>query len=124
LRSRGRIIPDLLRGATRGCDRACPSESLLSALGTDDPATALLERLRHLHLPAFAPFRLLAVIPVPERSTYKVAEASWNRDKCTVIEHATGPSCFVSSGIGDPLVKPRIALFQKMVVGEASGSAD
>lgn len=100
LTSRGVIIPRLfsLAGSSR----------------------SVFEALKHLHtfdLNRFAPFRLVAVAPSddPELQGFVAVEACWDRAELTTREHPPGPACFVSSGLGDPLVKPRITLFNELV---------
>ena len=82
--SRGTIIPSVLHHA--------------------DPADAI-DALPELDLTRFAPFRLLAV------GAGEMRIASWDRDTLTSRRMALAPSCFVSSGLGDHLVEPRLALF-------------
>ena len=98
--SRGVIIPELLRYA-----------------GETRRVIDVLRLLERLDLPRFAPFRLIGVAPngSPDAQGFLAIEASWNRSELTFHEHAPGPACFVSSGLGDPLVKPRITLFNEMV---------
>jgi hypothetical protein len=82
--SRGTIIPAVLHHA--------------------DPADAI-DALAELDLTRYAPFRLLAV------GAGAMRIASWDRDALTSRHMALAPSCFVSSGLGDHLVEPRLALF-------------
>jgi len=100
LLSRGLIIPRLMASAS-------PGQGSVEVMG-------LLERFE---LGRFAPFRLIGVSlsEKADRQGFLAVEASWNRRELTVQEHAPGPACFVSSGLGDPLVKPRIKLFNETV---------
>jgi hypothetical protein len=82
--SRGTIIPAVLHSA--------------------DPSGAI-DALAELDLARYAPFRLLAV------GAGEMRIASWDRDALTSRQMALAPSCFVSSGLGDHLVEPRLALF-------------
>lgn len=105
LRSRGKIIPTLI--------------------DSNGPAEAI-DRVRSLDLDRFAPFRLLAVgLPTARLSgrvpSFCAMEATWDRTSVSVLEHRAGHLCLVSSGLGDPLVKPRLALFDKMLRPLADG---
>jgi hypothetical protein len=93
LRSRGLIIPSLLG-----------SES----------AEAVMSRLERVALRQYAPFRLLAIGSSPESP---IAEARWDRSALQVRWHDPGAVCFVSSGLGDHLVTPRLELFEELVAG-------
>ncbi len=90
---------------------------LFSLAGASRSLTEVFRRLDVFDLMRFAPFRLIAVAPSndPCQQGFAAVEASWNRSELVLREHAPGPACFVSSGLGDPLVKPRIALFNRMV---------
>jgi hypothetical protein len=90
LRSRGLIIPELLR--------SCDAEHAVRSLAAMD-----LER--------FAPFRLLAVSGREPRS----AELRWDRTELTV-SWQEGPLCLASSGLGDSRVLKRLDLFEDLVV--------
>jgi hypothetical protein len=99
LRSRGLIIPELI-------DRDDAPEAI-AALDEDE-------------LGVFAPFRLLACDRAPSGAT-RILEADWNRRRLRVQRHET-PCCFVSSGLGDSLVLPRLPLFDR-TVRDADASA-
>jgi hypothetical protein len=88
LRSRGLLIPDLA---------ALPS------------APAVADALESMAMMRFAPFRLLAV------DNAGVIEARWDRDALTIARHPMAPLCFVSSGMGDHLVEPRLGLFAQWI---------
>lgn len=107
--SRGVIIPRLfeLAGATRS-------------------VVDVLKHLDGFDLNRFAPFRLVGVAPTPEadQGGFTAVEAIWDRRGLVLREHPPGPACFVSSGLGDPLVKPRITLFNEMVRAARSPLAD
>jgi hypothetical protein len=115
--SRGIIIPRLFGEVGAGATGA-GLDMLMRALGKFD-------------LPRFAPFRLVGVEPVEEGADpeggdgavrgwgFRVREARWDRRELTCEAAEPGPVCFVSSGLGDPLVKPRLALFNAMVRGES-----
>lgn len=109
LESRGVIIP-----------------RLFSLAGASHSLTDVLERLETFDLNRFAPFRLVAVRPSRDsgQQGFVAVEASWDRAEFIVREHPPGPACFVSSGLGDPLVKPRIALFNRMVRAAKSPLAE
>lgn len=83
--SRGHLIPSLSECAT--------SEQAMHALG-------------RMSLARFAPFRLVAA------DFAEVGVARWDRERLTVERRPLGPMCLVSSGLGDHLVEPRLALFE------------
>jgi hypothetical protein len=99
LRSRGLVIPHLLGAG-----------SLAAVAGE-------LSRMRLRH---YAPFRLVGVEP-PASGDLLVLEARWDRTRLDIAWHAGLPSCFVSSGLGDALVAPRLDLFEDMVVCPGAG---
>jgi hypothetical protein len=93
--SRGLVIPRLigargLEGAMRGLERM--------ALGR------------------FAPFRLVGIEVGEGGEGGWIAEARWDGERLGIVWHAGPPMCFVSSGLGDSLVLPRLELFEEMVV--------
>lgn len=92
MRSRGTIIPQLIGSAT-------PDEAI--------------ERLGHLELDAYVPFRLVAAGVVD--GVPLVANAAWDRASLRVTLAANPPVCFASSGMGDELVQPRYPLFDDIV---------
>lgn len=95
LRSRGLLIPDLI--------------------GMED-AESVVERIRDESLELFAPFRLLAISPAHRGREARVAEVRWDRRAVGTAWHGGLPQCFVSSGLGDARVTPRLDLFESMVV--------
>ncbi len=85
--SRGRLIPRLLE---------------------EDAAEDAFARLeRDFDLDAFAPFRLVAV------DENGVHSAVWDRERSLRPQRPSACACFVSSGLGDHLVAPRIELFNR-----------
>jgi hypothetical protein len=92
LRSRGLVIPSLIAAA--------------------DAADAM-GALQELDLDAFAPFRLVAVDA--RGSGVRMIEARWDREELALAQPVRPPACFVSSGLGDALVLPRLDLFQAQV---------
>lgn len=93
--SRGKIIPGLaMLGGVEG----------------------VLAGVRGLELDRYAPFRLLAV-EGGEGEGARVVSASWDRRGLVVEEHRGGGVCLASSGLGDELARPRLELFEGMVVG-------
>jgi len=99
LASRGQIIPRLARAS-----------SWQEAV--DLSSTLLLE--------AYAPFRLLAV----EASAAGLVGAvlRWDRSRLTRGRVGARRCCLVSSGLGDSLVTPRLALFDELVPDAAPTS--
>ncbi|MBC7833593.1 MAG: NRDE family protein [Phycisphaerales bacterium] len=97
LTSRGLIIP-----------------KLLGLSGTAEIARVL----RQSDLDFFAPFRVLAIDPprpTDEGGSITAIEAVWDRLGLRVRRLAAGPLCLVSSGLGDTLAAPRLALFDRML---------
>lgn len=91
LKSRGLVIPSLI-GAPSG-----------------EQAMQALERQS---LKAFAPFRLVAVDATGQE--LDVIEARWDRREIRFTRVPRVPACFVSSGLGDSRVLPRMDLFESM----------
>jgi hypothetical protein len=93
----------------------------------DQPsAEAAAGAVASLNLDAFAPFALLAVdLPHgPPGETTRSESASeqlrafrvrWNRRELVCERYSGSLVCAVSSGLGDDLVQPRLALFESMV---------
>ncbi|MDQ7013919.1 MAG: NRDE family protein [Planctomycetota bacterium] len=90
--SRGSIIPQLI-----GLPDACAA------------AAALAE----LELDRFDPFRLVGV---DRLDGLRIIESRWDGCSLHTVELGAGPACFASSGLGDEHVKPRLPLFEEMVV--------
>lgn len=89
-----------------------PAPEALASRGTIIPrllpcagAPEALSRLHDIDLHRIAPFRLLAV------QTGAIHIAAWDRDALRVESRPLEATCFVSSGLGDHLVEPRLALF-------------
>ncbi|MCC5785377.1 MAG: NRDE family protein [Phycisphaerales bacterium] len=104
LRSRGLLIPELLDRAGGG--------RLQDAFGL----------LEGLDLDAFAPFRLVGTEP-DGRGGVSVFDAVWDRRRLVVSGADTPPACFVSSGLGDSVVRARLPLFERMVGEEPTPEA-
>lgn len=86
--SRGVLIPDLMR-----CD----------------DAGGVMTSLSRTDLDRFASFRLVAA------DARRVMDAYWDRSSLTIRERGVEPVCFVSSGLGDGCVEPRLELFESMM---------
>lgn len=84
--SRGAIIP-----------------AIIGAGASSEAITALAS----LDLERFLPFRLVAA----DREA--IAVGRWDGEALSVERRALAPSCFVSSGLGDALVAPRLELFDR-----------
>ncbi|HYE63066.1 MAG TPA: NRDE family protein [Phycisphaerales bacterium] len=79
------------------------------------PTTAhLLESLRRTDLSLFAPFRLI-VAPRPTEHEEGLWECRWDRQHLTTHRHPRFPVCFVSSGLGDKVVGPRLEMFKRLL---------
>jgi len=94
-------LPEAVQRVSRGL--------IIPALVDAHGPGAALERLGGLALGRFAPFRVVAA----DEST--IADAVWNGSALAVSERGAAPLCFVSSGLGDGLVRPRLDLFDAMV---------
>lgn len=104
IRSRGLVIPHLLGAKSLA---ACAGE------------------LARMPLRHYAPFRLIGVEMASEGRIAgpPVLEARWDRTQLSVAWHPELPLCFVSSGLGDARVVPRLGLFEELVA-EPGPSAD
>lgn len=96
LRSRGELIPALV--GLDGVGR------VMAALGEMD-------------LGGYAPFRLVGVQPTwtEGASDAGVIDLFWDRRELIASTHERLPVCFVSSGLGDSRVRPRLPLFDELV---------
>lgn len=70
------------------------------------------ERWLSRDLKGFAPCRMVGI----DLEDPRILEASWDGRTSRVSWHSGVPACFVSSGLGDHLVAPRLSLFEHMVV--------
>ncbi len=93
-RSRGLIIPGLI--AARGAEEA------MAALSAQD-------------LRDFAPFRLVAA------DTGRISDAQWDGARLSRAAGTLSPRCFASSGLGDAIVRPRLALFESWIADHGEG---
>lgn len=87
--SRGLIVPELIHFRE--------AEHAAAALSGRD-------------LGCFAPFRMVAF---GVREADPVREIAWDRRRVEVRSHERRPLCFVSSGLGDRVVLPRLGLFEE-----------
>lgn len=101
--SRGRIIP---------------------ALVEQPHADAAITTICAMELDRFAPFRLVIVAPdAPSRAWRggsRVHELRWNGVRLDRLPPISPAACFVSSGLGDQIVAPRLELFGARVAPAAS----
>ncbi len=102
LRSRGLLIPELLQQAG------------------DPGLEAVFGLLEGLDLEVFAPFRLVGAEPARRGGGVSVFDAVWDRSRLVVSGADTPPVCFVSSGLGDSVVRERLPLFEELVVESPS----
>ena len=86
-RTRGEIIP-----------------KLTGLLTLDDVATGL----RTMDLHRYRPFRLVAA------TREGLVDFRWDRQRLIETRRPLEPACFVSSGLGDHMVEPRLMLFETM----------
>ena len=90
VRTRGELIPKLI----------------------EEPSVAsVASELRKMPLDRYRPFRLVAM------SREGVIDARWDRRLLVETVRRLEPACFVSSGLGDHFVEPRLMLFESMVRG-------
>jgi hypothetical protein len=90
VRTRGELIPRLIE------------ESSVADVATE---------LRKMPLDRYRPFRLVAM------GREGVIDARWDRRLLVETARRLEPACFVSSGLGDHFVEPRLMLFESMVRG-------
>lgn len=104
--SRGRIIPSLI---------------------THGHADHAVKTLSAMELNRFAPFRLVLVAPDAPRRTWRggalVHELRWDGAALQRLPAVSPAACFVSSGLGDHTVTPRLELFRARVAASASARA-
>lgn len=98
MHSRGEIIPRLI---------------------DSEGAAEAVSRLSGFDLDRFAPFRVVAVGPDRAGRDWNggmvVQEARWDRARLVTRALPAGAACFVSSGLGDSRVTPRLELFRELV---------
>lgn len=75
-----------------------------------------------LALDRFAPFRLVGVMM--EGAAVRVASWRWDRAQLQVETDIVPPACFVSSGLGDERVEPRLSLFRTALESVSDASQD
>jgi hypothetical protein len=113
--SRGAIIPALVRGRAGSPHHAAAVPD------------AWMARLSAMPLHRFRPFRLVVASPdKPSRlwcGAPTLTELRWNGGTLEVLDEHAPPACFVSSGLGDSRVLPRLELFRDLV-GARGGPAE
>lgn len=112
----GRPVPLPRRARSRG--------ELIERLIGLDAIEAMIDATRGESLDPYPPFRLVAIVPDRgESAGVRIADLFWDRAApAWTLDHAA-PICFVSSGLGDDRVVPRLGLFDAMVRGEPRPSA-
>ncbi len=85
---------------------------LVSASTSEEAA----ELLRAMDLGPFAPFRLVAT------DREGVGEFHWDGSRLVTEARGAAPRCFASSGLGDHLVRPRLALFEQWMAQHGAGA--
>lgn len=107
-------------GLAEGLKRPARSRGLLLpgliGLGSIE---RVAERWRTRDLQAFAPCRMIGFGLGGER----ILEAVWDGRAASATWHPGVPACFVSSGLGDHLVAPRLALFEDVVIRQGATPA-
>ncbi len=94
-----------------GTSRGLVIPRLIVCEAPDDAAEALAA----MDLREFLPFRLIAVGQGAGAGRPRIVECRWDGTGVGVVRHDGSPICFVSSGLGDRLVEPRLALFESLV---------
>jgi len=82
---------------------------IIPALADAENSLDAVERLMHMPLRTFPPFRLIAA------DLERVVECRWDGLLLGTTRHALEPLCFTSSGLGDDRVAPRLDLFREMI---------
>lgn len=82
---------------------------IVPALVECEGARDAVDRLESFSLERFAPFRVVAA----DRSY--VVDAFWDRQRLHVTRRPLSPVCFVSSGLGDERVLPRVELWRSLI---------
>ncbi|MEC9372792.1 MAG: NRDE family protein [Planctomycetota bacterium] len=87
-------------------DRILTRGAIIPALIHERTPRAALARLEeHFELDRFQPFRLVAIAPG------EIVSARWDRSDLTVEKAPSDAAIYVSSGLGDDIVAPRLGLF-------------
>ena len=101
--------------------------TIITRVIDSDDAEHAMERAAELDLERFAPFRLISadITDYGDGPTVRVAELGWDRREM-YIETSKPPKCFVSSGLGDHVVEPRLRMFDEIVgrSGESPGASE
>ncbi len=77
-----------------------------------------LERASALDLSAYSPFRLVAADA--QGGMLTIGDLRWDGQCGDLTWHRSGPIAFVSSGLGDEVVEPRLGVFESMVAADPS----
>lgn len=105
-------------------DRLVSRGSIIPSLIGSTDGMCALDRLGGMELNDFAPFRLVAISAGrngDEEYAVRVCIASWNGRSLRIQRECGVPACFVSSGLGDRRVAPRLGLFNALVRPVVSG---
>lgn len=114
------ILNGNLRPAPAPPERARSRGEIIPALIGEGSVDAAMEALARMDLSVYPPFRLLGVEPGDGPI---VSDAFWDRRELRRRSGMRAPACFVSSGLGDELVLPRLPLFDAMVGREGTAAA-
>ncbi len=118
------LVVGLLNGNPTPYPDLPPDDTLISrglivpSLVACDGAREAAERVGTLDVRRYAPFRLIAA----DRAV--IADAVWDGSRLRVTRRSMRATCFVSSGMGDRLVTPRLGLFRRWLArhGETAAS--
>lgn len=100
--------PDPAPPAPRG-GRVVSRGSIIPEVARMETAGGAIEQVRRRALDMFMPFRLVAA------DGASVMSLVWDGHAPMVDQVRPGPVCFVSSGLGDHRVAPRLALFEEWI---------
>jgi len=89
--------------------------ALIPALAHHARAYRAIEALQRFELERFMPFRLVVAERDEAAGGLRVISARWDRYRLVFETREDEPVCFVSSGLGDHVVEPRLGLFERMV---------
>ncbi len=103
----------LLNVNNRGARGARSRGAIIPSVADAGGLSEVFERVRALGLEQFSPFRLVGAQAV--EGGLSIAELRWDGAGTDLVWHAPGPIAFVSSGLGDPAVEPRLAVFEQRV---------
>lgn len=104
-------LPEVPRGrVSRG--------GIIPSIADASGAVGALERVAGMDLAAYSPFRLVACDA--QGGVLRIGDLRWDGLCADLSWHRPAPIAFVSSGLGDMVVEPRLGVFESMVVAGPS----